>query len=487
MARLFGFAFSAALLLAPLGELAAAEELPAQAKAALQKAVQFYSQQVADHGGYVYQYSADLKKREGEGVAPPGVNWIQPPGTPTVGLAYVEAWLRTGDESCLQAAKETAHALVHGQLKSGGWDSSMVSAGPNREKFDFRTEDGKNPSKRKLNNFTTLDDNKTQSALLFLIRYDEATGFKDKVVHEAVLYGLDHVIAAQYPNGAWPQRFSGPPNAAEFPVRKASFPAEWSRKFEGKDYKSHYTLNDNTQADTIGTLMVAAAVYDEPRYRQAALKGVDFFILAQLPEPQPGWAQQYDAEMHPAWARKFEPPAITGSESRNVLYALIAAYHATGDKKYLEPIPRALEFYRGLVLDDGRMARFYEMNTSKPLYFTKDYVLTYSDADVPTHYGFKVSNWTDSVQQRYAQAQQRGPKAPELSWSGMKQASGRPSSSQEKEVRQLIEGLDDRGAWVEEGTLRYHGDDDPTREIIASRTFAKNLQTLARYVQAAGN
>ena len=33
----------------------------------------------------------------------------------------------------------------------------------------------------------------------------------------------------------------------------------------------------------------------------------DFILAAQMPEPQPAWAQQYDAAMHPAWARKFEP------------------------------------------------------------------------------------------------------------------------------------------------------------------------------------
>ena len=31
----------------------------------------------------------------------------------------------------------------------------------------------------------------------------------------------------------------------------------------------------------------------------------------QMPDPQPGWAQQYDYDMRPMWARKFEPAAIT--------------------------------------------------------------------------------------------------------------------------------------------------------------------------------
>ena len=44
--------------------------------------------------------------------------------------------------------------------------------------------------------------------------------------------------------------------------------------------------------------------------------------------------------------------------------------------------------------------------------------------------------------------------------------------------------LDDRGAWVDEGRLKDHGDDDSTRRVIDSRTFVKNLLTLARAAAA---
>ena len=39
--------------------------------------------------------------------------------------------------------------------------------------------------------------------------------------------------------------------------------------------------------------------------------------------------------MHPIWARKFKPPAVTGGESQDVLETLMKIYRATGDKKYL--------------------------------------------------------------------------------------------------------------------------------------------------------
>ena len=54
----------------------------------------------------------------------------------------------------------------------------------------------------------------------------------------------------------------------------------------------------------LSTLFEAADIYGESRFTDAAKRGGDFLILAQLPDPQPAWAQQYNAQMQPAWARK---------------------------------------------------------------------------------------------------------------------------------------------------------------------------------------
>ena len=50
--------------------------------------------------------------------------------------------------------------------------------------------------------------------------------------------------------------------------------------------------------------------------------------------------------------------------------------------------------------------------------------------------------------------------------------------------RTVIDALDDRGAWVEDGRLRYHGEDDDTRRVISSQSFVDNLKTLARFIAA---
>ena len=87
----------------------------------MHKAATFFRSKVASHGGYVYYYSIDLKQRWGEGVATSEQIWVQPPGTPTVGVAYLRAYEATGNRFYLDAATEVAETLVYGQLESGGW------------------------------------------------------------------------------------------------------------------------------------------------------------------------------------------------------------------------------------------------------------------------------------------------------------------------------------------------------------------------------
>jgi hypothetical protein len=463
------------------GSGTSAAQSPEQVHRALHRSVHFFREQASSHGGYVYQCSDDLSKREGEGKASEDVAWIQPPGTPAVGMAYLDAYRMCGDSMLLDAAKETAAALIRGQLQSGGWDNSIAFDPEQRAKYAYRSdlETDEAPSKRR--NTTTLDDDKSQSAARFLMQLDRELEFQDAVIHEAVTYALDCFVRAQYANGAWPQRYSEFPKASNDPPLKASFDTDWPREFPGKNYAGFYTLNDNTMSDMILTMLDAGEIYGEKRYLDAAIRGGDFFLLAQLPEPQPGWAQQYDQRMRPAWARKFEPPAISGGESQGVMQTLIELYRRSADSsdnadRFLDAVPPALNYFRRSLLDDGRLARFYEMETNRPLFFTKEYELTYSPDDLPTHYAFMVSSKLDKIESAL-QAVRALPRD-QLGRSNQNRTS-RPSAST---VMSVIEGLDRRGAWVESGRLKYHGDDDPTERVIRSVTFMKNIRLLAAWL-----
>lgn len=455
------------------GDAPSAEE----AAAALRKAVDFYRNEVSTEGGYLWRYSADLVRREGEGKADTSTIWVQPPGTPSIGFAYLDAYRLTGDAHYLEMARDAAHALVKGQLESGGWEYRIHFDPKKRPGYAYRVP----PNGRTRFNTSTLDDDTTQAALRLLMRVDQALDFKDEAIHEAAMYALEKLLEAQYPNGAWPQRFTGPPDPAAYPVKPASYPETWSRVYEGKNYAGYYTFNDNTISDVIETMFEATEVYGDEQYRAAAEKAGGFILLAQMPDPQPAWAQQYDADMHPAWARKFEPPSVTGGESQGVMRTLIYLYHQTGDNRYLESVERALAYLKASMLPNGQLARFYELKTNTPLYFTREhYELTYSDADMPTHYGFKTGTSLDMIEQALESAKKSGPVKP-----GTRiDKPSRTTPELAAQSKAVIEALDDRGAWVERGRLKYHGDDDPTTSVIDSATFIQNVRTLSQYIAA---
>jgi PelA/Pel-15E family pectate lyase len=476
---------SIALSLLSLCATAQAAELTREeAATALRKGVDYFRTQVSEEGGYLWCYAADLSEQEGETPASATTVWVQPPGTPAVGLAYLAIHEMTGDAYYLEAAREVALCLVRGQLDSGGWDYRIEFDPAERAKYAYRVDSAARAPDAKLRNTTTLDDNVTQEALRCLMLVDRALDFKDETIHEAARYALRKLAEAQYPNGAWPQRFAGPPDPAKFPVKPASYPESWSRTFPNVPYSDFYTFNDNTLADVIEVMFLGAEVYRDEAAAASAQRGGDFMILAQMPDPQPGWAQQYDAEMHPAWARKFEPPAITGSESQGVMRSLLRVFELTGDKKYLDPIPRALAYYRASVLPDGQLARFYELQTNTPLYFTKDYQMTYSDADMPTHYGFKTSNGLDAIDAEY----QRLAAMPADAWTPVRlvQPAVAPPASDKlaDTAAAIVNAQNEVGAWVEPAKANIQGKMEEGIPALYSDTFTRNILTLARFIAA---
>ena len=482
--------FAALVSLVAFGEEVRAVELSASdGKAALKKAVTFFRKNVSASGGYLWQYSGDLAEREGEQQASPTQVWVQPPGTPYVGEALLEAFLVSGEEYLLEVARDAGHALAMGQLVSGGWDYRIEFDPKQRHEWAYRVDvaasrepvdSTKRASSRKQKNVTTLDDDTTQAALRFLIKLDIVLEKKDQRIHETVNYALESLLKAQYPNGAWPQRYDEFPNAVDFPVKRASYPESWPREFPKADYRSYYTFNDNTLADLIDTMFLAEQLYQEPRYGAAARKAGDFILLAQMPEPQPAWAQQYNADMHPAWARRFEPTAVTGGESQGVIQILLTLHRHTQDDKYLKPIEKALDYLERSQLPNGQLARFYELNTNRPLYFTKDYVLTYDDSDMPTHYGFKVSSNVARLRSSYEKSRRSRPDDNPI-WTTTRTAP-KSNDSLNREAAQIVAAMDSRGAWLEQGKLKATGNKTHEQSIITTKTFTQNLRILSRLI-----
>lgn len=444
----------------------ASAQTKAEALDAAKRATLFLTEKVADHGGYLWNYSEDLQLREGEGVVRTETVWVQPPGTPEIGMAFVDLYNASGDVQFLFAAHEAARALQAGQMLSGGWQASIEFEPQRRLKWAYRTQ----PPAKRAKDQSSLDDDKTQSAIRFLIALDIACNRQDPVVAEMVKYALDGLlIKGQLANGGFPQVWTDQSIAPLDSPKAATFPTTWPRNYPGhREYWYRPTLNDDLAPTVLATLLAADAAYDDPRFMEAARRLGDFLLAAQLPVPQPAWAQQYSFELQPIWARKFEPPAVTGGESQGAIATLMDLFEATGETKYLAPIPDALDYLQASTLPNGKLARFYELQTNRPLYFDRMYNLTYGADDLPTHYSFQVASRLKELRARYNQ----------LRAGSGKQTESRPVS--EAKVREIIADLQPGGYWLSAAAMRYHNHSGPT---ISMRQTTRNLRHLAAFLR----
>lgn len=501
------------LIFGAFTSFAAAADAPPtrdEATAALLKAVRFFHEQAGVRGGYVWQYSGDLKLREGEGTLGPDTVWVQPPGTPAVGEAFLDAFEATGAASCLDAAKAAGMALAMGQLHSGGWNYRIEFDPTKRQEWSYRlTLEGQpNPDptpaadrdaangwdvwkrRRYKGNQTVLDDDTTQAAVRFLMRLDRTLAFKHAVIHAAAEAGLSSLLNSQYPNGGWSANYdrfqTRRPDEQKYPIKPAAYPSDWPKTWP-KDFTGCYVTNDNLMSDCIDTMLLAWEIYGDQRYRAAAERAGDFLIAAQMPDPQPAWAQQYDRDMQPCWSRAFEPPAVTGGESQGIMRALIRLYERTGDRKYLAPIPRAIEYLRKSHVEGGQLARFYELKTNRPIYFNRNgpggrHQLSYDTKDLATGYGYIIESNLDAIEKEYQRALRDGP----ATRPAAPKPPGPPSAKLTEQAREIMAAMDGRGAWVERGARMKHHKVAPESGVIDCRAFCRNVEILSRYVAAKG-
>lgn len=445
---------------------------------AMRKATTFFHKHLAVRGGYASEWPLDHSSGRTEHSDSPTVISIQPQGTTTVGLSMLKAYQATGDPVFLSAARDAASALQWCQLASGGWTSDFDFDPAKVKRYHFRrdllngdTERGKRKAT------STLDDNKTQSALLFLLELSQMPECADdEELQACVAFAFDGLFAAQFPNGAWPQQFSGPA-APEAPVLRAAFPDDWPRVWPNEKYSGYYTLNDNNLQKAMELLLRASELTGEPVYLERAKRLGDFLILAQHAEPQPGWSQQYNFEMEPVWARKFEPPSLCSGESIGAIATLMELWIATGEEKYREPIPAALDWLERSALDDGRFARFYELKTNRPLYCDADtYKITYDDSNLPTHYGFQLSSSLGRKIERFREDLER----PRESLRRSRQDPDNPES-----WAKLARGLKSKveNAMTAQTPDGYWADGD----TIDAGLFVKHMNAMALYANAAKN
>lgn len=469
--------FSLCVACGSLVSSSSGQETESIVKEAMKKAATFYVEKVARHGGYVYYTAPDFSWRHGEGRASDSQIWVQPPGTPTVGMAFLAAHEATEDPFYLKAATDAGNALIYGQLESGGW-TNWVDFLPEKA---GRYRNGGGNAKGK--NFSSLDDGISQAAIRFMILLDQRHDFTHEPIHESASVALENLLAVQFENGAFPQGWDEiPAKDSGDPAKRGNFPDyDWRTEGRIKEYWDQYTLNDDLALDLSETLITAHEVYGGTDYLEALKRLGDFLILAQMPEPQPGWAQQYNREMQPIWARKFEPPAISGRETETSIATLMRIATFTKDSKYLKPIPNALQWLKRSVLSDGRLARYYELETNEPLYMERKggvYSLTYDDSKLPSHYGWKNKARIETLQRAFESIMGREP----VLFPILESDTPKPG------IKEILADLNEDGAWIStfggellSGQPKF----EPGERYIHSGVFSENMSLLSRYLHSA--
>ena len=158
---------SSVLLCLGVTFIAHATDTPTAAQTAMLKGAAFM-RSISANGGYLWRYSTDLKLVAGEVQTTRSTIWIQPPGTPSVGQAFLNAYEKTGERQLLDHALAAGDALAQSQLESGGWDYRFDFANPQRWLRRVDTINGMPKDAPRRRNVSTFDDNNSQSAISFL-------------------------------------------------------------------------------------------------------------------------------------------------------------------------------------------------------------------------------------------------------------------------------------------------------------------------------
>lgn len=288
-------------------------------------------------------------------------------------LRKPEAWFGTPE------ARKIAEVILTYQTDAGGWPKNTDTVGK-----PFTGDRAKLQP--------TFDNGATLDELRFLARTLNAT--KEARYRQSFDRGLAYVLAAQYPNGGWPQFF---------PLRKG--------------YYDRITFNDNAMVRVMEFVREVARddayAFVGPQLRaagQAAFdRGIACILRCQIVvdgKPTVWCAQHDERTFAPAKARSYELPSFSGSESVGVVRLLMSleqpspevkaavegavawfeAHKLTGIRVDTVDDPKAPKGKDHVVVKDpgapALWARFYDLKTGQPYFCDRDGVPKPTLADI---------------------------------------------------------------------------------------------------------
>jgi hypothetical protein len=274
------------------------------------------------------------------------------------------------------------------------------------------------------------------------------------------------MVNSQLENGGWPH---------EYPKQG--------------NYHDFATFNDQGINDCIRVMIEADTYYGNRAFAESLRKVGRFLMISQLPPPQPGWAQQYNEFLQPAWARSFEPPSVCPAATVHNINSLIDLYLHTKRGELLEPIPDAIRWLKASRLPNGKWGRFLELGTNKPLYYDRGRIrvdsLQQLSLERRTGYGYEtdIQDALDKTEKRFLQVSGQLPETAESNREAV-------IKKLAEDARKIIESKDEQGRWIaRENTFR---DEVPgklwngeyrTEDRISSALFNRNVDLLCTFLE----
>jgi len=186
-------------------------------------------------------------------------------------------------------------------------------------------------------------------------------------------------------------------------------------------------------------------------------------------------------------------------------------YKVTGDRRYLDPIPAALDWLeRSRINDDSSKtyfhpyfgkprpythAYYYELGTNKPIYAQRSgsgvhdekFWLSY-DFENMYPYGPPYVLRLEPIRAEYDRISALSPDEARAEYE-KESISPTRRKTDPAEVRLVIDSLDSRGAWVTDAMIPQYlndalGSPPIPKKVIDVRLYTRNMETLIGYVKA---
>ncbi|MGF7024716.1 MULTISPECIES: pectate lyase [Sphingobacterium] len=282
-----------------------------------------------------------------------------------------------------------AEKMLQYQLSNGAWPKQLFD----KSVVDYRlplTKELLQKVKKTAIDHATLDNSATTREITGLVKAFKLT--QNKAYLTAAEKGIAYILSAQYENGGFPQYY---PNKSL--------------------YRAEITYNDNAMINALLVLYKVANKQDGfeainpifvSKAQKAVEKGIACILKTQVMQDgkRSIWAAQYDQNtLKPAQARKFEPAALSTSESVAIVRFLMLQPATAEIKQAIEDAVHWFEqhdiegyrfdrvqdkltgkYQRRLVADGTSTiwARFYNLEDNRPLFGDRDDTIKYNFEEV---------------------------------------------------------------------------------------------------------